>query len=46
MLDGLGREVYRFGGVGNNQADANRVAGEWMQQHGRGGNFEVYPVMG
>ena len=45
VLDGLGREVYRFGGVGNNQADANRVAGAWMQQHGRGGNFEVYPVM-
>ena len=45
VLDGLGREVYRFGGVGNNQADANRVASEWMQQHGRGGNFEVYPIM-
>jgi hypothetical protein len=46
VLDGLGREVYRFSGVGNNQADANRVAAEWMRQHNRDGNFEVVPVMG
>jgi len=45
VLDGLGREVLRFDGIGNNQADANRVAGAWMQQNGRSGNFDVYPVM-
>ena len=46
VLDGLGREVYRFSGVGNNQSDANRVAADWMRQNGRGGNFEVVPIMG
>jgi hypothetical protein len=41
-----GQELYRFSGVGNSQADANRVAAEWMRQHNRDGNFEVVPVMG
>jgi hypothetical protein len=46
VLDGLGREVHRFSGIGNSQADANRVAADWMRQNGRGGNFEVLPIMG
>jgi hypothetical protein len=43
-----GREVYRFGGVGNSQADANRIAAAWLRQNGQGVSgegFEVYPVM-
>ena len=45
VVDGLGREVHRFGGIGNSQADANRVARQWAQQTGFDGNLEVYPVM-
>jgi hypothetical protein len=43
-----GDEVYRFSGVGNNQADANRVAAAWLRDNGMGVSgegFEVYPVM-
>ena len=43
-----GNEVYRFSGVGNNQADANRVAAAWLRDNGMGVSgegFEVYPVM-
>jgi putative chitinase len=43
-----GREVYRFGGVGNSQADANRIAAAWLRSSGQGVSgegFEVYPVM-
>jgi hypothetical protein len=43
-----GEEVYRFGGVGNSQADANRIAAAWLRQNGQGVSgegFEVYPVM-
>lgn len=43
-----GQEVYRFGGVGNSQADANRTAAAWLRQNGQGVSgegFEVYPVM-
>jgi hypothetical protein len=45
VVDGMNREVYRFGGVGNSQSDANRVAREWAQRTGFDGNLEVYPVM-
>jgi hypothetical protein len=45
VIDGLGREVYRFGGVGNNQADANSIAATWARTTGFDGNIEVYPVM-
>jgi hypothetical protein len=43
-----GQEVYRFGGVGNSQADANRIAAQWLRTNGQGVSgegFEVYPVM-
>jgi predicted chitinase len=43
-----GREVYRFGNIGNSQADANRIAAAWLRSSGRGVSgegFEVYPVM-
>lgn len=28
-----GRELHRFGGIGNNQSDANRVALEWIRRN-------------
>jgi hypothetical protein len=43
-----GEEVYRFGGVGNSQGDANRVAAQWLRNNGYGVSdegFEVLPVM-
>lgn len=40
-----GEEVYRFGGVGNNQADANRVAAQWVQRSGFDDPVEVLPIM-
>jgi hypothetical protein len=43
-----GREVYRFGNIGNSQADANRIAAAWLRDNGQGVSgegFEVYPVM-
>ena len=43
-----GQEVYRFGGVGNSQSDANRTAAAWLRQNDQGVSgegFEVYPVM-
>jgi len=43
-----GEEVYRFGGVGNVQSDANRVAADWLRRNGQGVSgegFEVVPVM-
>jgi hypothetical protein len=51
MLDG--EEVWRFRGVGNNQADANRIAQTWYLDQIRqglvspaeGAEFEVLPVM-
>jgi hypothetical protein len=47
IVDTYGREIHRFGGVGNVQADANRVAMAWLQRnprHMRDG-VEVVPVM-
>jgi hypothetical protein len=42
-----GTEVHRFGGVGNVQADANRVAIAWLQRNPRHmiPGTEVVPVM-
>jgi hypothetical protein len=43
-----GREIHRFGGIGNAQADANRVAIQWLQRNPRHmqDGVEVVPVMG
>ena len=44
-----GQEVHRFSGIGNSQADANRVAANWLRQNGQGVSgegFEVLPIMG
>jgi len=51
MLDG--EEVWRFRGVGNNQADANRIAQTWLQDQrsqgslspAPGADVEVVPIM-
>jgi hypothetical protein len=51
MIDG--EEVWRFRGVGNNQADANRIAQTWILDQIRqrslspveGADVEVLPVM-
>jgi hypothetical protein len=51
MIDG--EEVWRFRGVGNNQADANRIAQTWLQDQrsqgllspAPGAEIEVVPVM-
>jgi len=44
-----GQELYRFRGVGNSQADANRIAAMWLQQNGPADadmtQIEVVPVM-
>jgi hypothetical protein len=43
-----GQEVWRFRGVGNNQADANRIAAQWLRDNGQGVSgegYEVVPVM-
>jgi hypothetical protein len=47
IVDPDGRELHRFGGVGNVQADANRVAMAWLRQNPRHWQegLEVVPVM-
>lgn len=42
-----GEELYRFGGIGNSQGDANRVALRWLGQNGYGSGTEVdvVPIM-
>lgn len=52
MIDG--EEVYRFGGIGNNQGDANRVGRDWVLNQIRnrrlnpadGADIEILPIMG
>jgi hypothetical protein len=44
-----GQELHRFSGIGNVQADANRVAAQWLQQNAPDADMtdiEVYPEMG
>jgi hypothetical protein len=43
-----GNEIHRFGGIGNAQADANRIAIQWLQRNPRHmqAGVEVVPVMG
>jgi|694.fasta_scaffold00178_27 hypothetical protein len=45
IVDGnTGEELYRFGGIGNSQVDANRIAGEWVRTNSISVPTEVYPV--
>jgi hypothetical protein len=45
IRDSEGRELHKFGGIGNNQADANRVAAQWARDNQRGGEINVVPEM-
>jgi hypothetical protein len=48
VVDANDRELHRFGGIGNVQSDANRVAMDWLRrnpQHMQSG-VQVLPVMG
>jgi len=45
VVDGAGRELYVFRGVGNNQADANRIAATWARENNYSGALDVVPVM-
>lgn len=45
VVDGAGRELYVFRGVGNNQADANRIAANWARENNYSGALDVLPVM-
>jgi hypothetical protein len=46
VLDSQGREVYRFSGVGNVQADANRAAIDWLQNNGYDpAEYSVLPIV-
>jgi hypothetical protein len=45
IVASTGEEVYRFGGVGNNQADANRVAAQWARRSRLDDPIEVYPIV-
>jgi hypothetical protein len=51
VSDTTGDTVYTFSGIGNNQADANRVGANWVRNnsvllHRQGSEFSVLPVMG
>ena len=47
VLDANGNELWTFRGVGNNQADANRLALRWLidNGYGHGTEISVVPVM-
>ena len=47
IVDANDRELHRFGGVGNVQADANRVAMTWLRAHPAAmqSGVQVLPVM-
>ena len=47
IVDSSGNELHRFSGIGNSQADANRVAAGWLARAGYQDGLEVavVPVM-
>jgi hypothetical protein len=45
LLNADGETIYRFGGIGNSQADANRVASEWAISNNVYGALQVVPEM-
>lgn len=44
IKDANGRELHKFGGIGNSQADANRFAARWLAQNGYTSGIEVEVV--
>jgi hypothetical protein len=47
IVDSRGNELHRFSGIGNSQADANRVAAGWLARAGYQDGLEVavVPIM-
>ena len=47
IIDSRGNELHRFSGIGNSQADANRVAAGWLARAGYQDGLEVavVPIM-
>lgn len=46
ILDATGQELYRFSGIGNGQADANRVAADWIRNNNYSrGEVSVLPIV-
>jgi len=46
ILDATGQELYRFSGIGNAQADANRVAADWIRNNNYSpGEVSVLPIV-
>jgi hypothetical protein len=48
IVDANDRELHRFGGIGNVQSDANRVAMDWLRRNSQymQSGVQVLPVMG
>ena len=44
IIDGLGREVYRFRPAVNTRAKANELAATWVREFNWDGNYQVEPV--
>jgi hypothetical protein len=44
ILDGLGREVYRFRPAHNNETKAKELAAAWAREYNWDGNYKVMPV--
>ena len=44
ILDGLGREVYRFRPAHNNESKAKELAAAWAREYNWDGNYKVMPV--
>ena len=47
IKDASGSVLHRFGGIGNNQGDANRIAMQWLRSNPAliAGGVEVVPEM-
>jgi hypothetical protein len=44
IIDGLGREVYRFRPAQNTRAKANELAASWAREYNWDGNYQVEPA--
>jgi hypothetical protein len=44
IIDGLGREVYRFRPAVNTRAKANELAATWAREYNWDGNYQVEPA--
>jgi hypothetical protein len=44
IIDGLGREVYRFRPAHNNETKAKQLAAAWAQEYNWDGNYKVMPI--